>query len=68
MTVTPGNAHDAEPVVEMVRESKGQNDLKPSKVFGDGAHGTGANRRALAEEGFMLVAPLQPRVLAAELP
>ena len=67
VTVTPGNAHDAEPVVELVRESKEQNDLKPSKVLGDGAHGTGANRRALAEEGVMLVAPPQPRALAPEL-
>lgn len=47
VTVTPGNAHDAEPVVELVKESKEQDNQKPSKLLGDGAHGTGPNRRAL---------------------
>jgi len=44
-----------------------QNDLQPSKVLGDDAHGTGPNRRALAEEGVELVAPPLPQALAPEL-
>lgn len=39
----------------------------PTKLLGDGAHGTGPNRRALAEEGTPLVAPPLPQALAPEV-
>ncbi|MQL54031.1 transposase, partial [Desulfofundulus thermobenzoicus] len=67
IAVTPGNVSDCEPVVEKTQEVVTETGLKPEKMFGDKAYGTGENRQQLKEMGIQLVAPLHPQAISEDL-
>jgi IS5 family transposase len=67
LKVTPGNVNDAEPLVDMVKETKEEAGLNPEKMLADGIYGTGENRRALRKENCQLVAPPHPKAIAEDL-
>jgi transposase len=68
ITVTPGNVFDSEPVAENTAEMVTKAGLKPEKMIGDGAYGTGDNRQQLKEMGIFLVAPHHPQTISEDLP
>ncbi len=60
-------AHDAEPTSTLL-EQAARHGLQPAEVLGDGAYGTGANRRACAEIGTDLHAKLPASSHPGSLP
>lgn len=55
VVVTPANVPDEKVACELYD----QQEKKPSTVTGDGAYGTGENRREFKERGCILIAPLR---------
>ena len=50
INVTDAGIHDSKPTPELVDQAAAS-DLRPKRLLGDGAYGTGANIRACAEKG-----------------
>ena len=55
--VTDASVHDAEPTTALIDQGEAC-ELKPQELVGDGAYGTGANRRACKGKGVELRAKL----------
>lgn len=57
IAISNASVHDAEPTVALL-EQAAKHGIQPAEVLGDGAYGTGANRKACAELGTELHAKL----------
>jgi hypothetical protein len=56
--ILPGNAHDSEQALSLVKQSEENAHVTVDETIGDCAYGTGPMRQAFADEGRTLIAPV----------
>jgi transposase len=56
--ILPGNAHDSEQAMDLVKQSEENTHAAVTETMGDCAYGTGPTRQAFADEGRTLIAPV----------
>jgi transposase len=56
--ILPGNAHDSEQALDLVRQSEENTHASVTETIGDGAYGTGPTRQAFADQERPLIAPV----------
>jgi hypothetical protein len=56
--VLPGNAHDSEQALDLVKQSEENTHATVTESIGDGAYGTGPLRQAFADQERTLIAPV----------
>lgn len=57
--ILPGNAHDSEQALDLVKQSEETTQATVEETMGDGAYGTGPIRQAFADQERTLIAPVR---------
>ena len=66
--VLPGNAHDSEQALDLIKQSEENAQATVMEGIGDGAYGTGRLRQAFADQGRTLIAPVPAAKESATFP
>jgi len=66
--VLPGNAHDSEQALDLVKQSEENTQATVMEAIGDGAYGAGLVRQAFADQGRTLIAPVPAAKESATFP
>ena len=67
-SVLPGNAHDSEQALALVKQSEENTQATVDATIGDCAYGTGPLRQAFADDGRTLIAPVPAAKESATFP